>query len=114
MKVWAETGNVGQVIRLFEGEWCPTEPEFATLVRVERSIAVKEIRDQVYTRDGGRCRNCGKIETRRQAHLDEIKSRGDGGEISVKNGQILCAACHILPGGKHDRFPRFTRKGKVS
>ena len=60
-----------------------------------RSSAVREIRRQVFERDGYECRRCGAVLTLQTGHMDEIKSRGEGGEVSLDNCWLLCADCHI-------------------
>jgi 5-methylcytosine-specific restriction endonuclease McrA len=77
-------------------------------------VKVAEIRQQVYTRQGGRCISCDKYVTDAQAHLHERIHRGQGGEISLKNSEILCYDCHLNREtyGHGKRKPQFGRKSE--
>lgn len=79
-----------------------------------RKDAVAEIRKQVFERSRGECENCSYPITA-NAHMDEKISRGDGGEISLTNCQMLCARCHIIgPTSKHgNRTPQWTGQALV-
>jgi 5-methylcytosine-specific restriction endonuclease McrA len=79
-------------------------------------VTVAEIRQQVYDRQGGRCRSCDKFVTSEQAHMHEKVHRGQGGEISLDNSEILCYDCHLNREefGHGKRKPQFRRKGEIS
>ena len=92
----------------------PEAPFGRVVLDVPRSEAVGDIRRAVFNRDEYQCRHCGALVTWNTGHLDEIVPRGKGGEVSVENGQTLCAKCHIVgPESKHGktRSPKFS-KGK--
>ena len=54
----------------------------------------KAIRHEVLLRDGFRCQICGKIVQGRDAQIDHIVSRQDGGSDHPSNLQVLCASDH--------------------
>lgn len=69
--------------------------------------AVGQIRQMLWEKQKGECVRCGELITWK-AHMHEKTHRGEGGEISVNNSELLCADCHIGPQGEHsDRQPRF-------
>lgn len=91
--------------------------------QMERSVAVDQIRRQVYDKYEHKCAKCTKLLRFERGHLnsmelDEVQARGEceqvskydyqSGEVSVANGQPLCRDCHTGKGGKHDRSPSFT------
>lgn len=82
-------------------------------LNVSRADAVYDIRRAVFERDDYTCRHCGEY-VGKNGHLDEVIPRGLGGSVSVANGQVLCAKCHILgPESKHGgRAPRFSQGEK--
>lgn len=65
-----------------------------------------EIRRIIYDRQGGRCLACDEYVTWKQAHLHERVPRGQGGEISRENSEILCSYCHLNV-AHGDRRPQF-------
>jgi hypothetical protein len=109
--VWVAVNKQGRPIRILKGtplfEDYPDEHGFRFM---RRSEAVEEIRDQVYDRSKGFCRNCGDIILLDSFHMHEVKHRGKGGEISLDNSIALCAKCHIGPEGEHKA--RRTRFGE--
>jgi len=60
--------------------------------------AVEAIRRQVFERDKYECRHCGALVTWKNGEMNEIKPKGDGGEVSLANCELLCYGCH--QGGK--------------
>jgi len=54
----------------------------------------KAVRHEVLVRDGWCCQACRKIVQGRDAQVDHIISRQDGGGDDLMNLQILCASCH--------------------
>ena len=54
----------------------------------------KATRHEVLLRDGFRCQVCGKIVQGRDAQIDHIISRQDGGGDHPSNLQVLCASDH--------------------
>lgn len=79
---------------------------------MEKALAVSQIRRQVYNKQDGRCMRCPALVTYRAAHLHEKIHRGEGGEISLENSEILCAECHLFgKGSAHgNRRPQFTKR----
>ncbi len=75
-----------------------------------REEAIEQIRWQVFERDNWTCVHCGRKMSWYVGELDEKISRGQGGEISVENGQTLCHVCHVE---KHGRVPKFGEHEKV-
>lgn len=109
--VWAEATG-GKVIRIFRSQklaFAGCEDPQA----MYKDEAVGSVRRQVFDRQEEKCLACGKQvywdgSIFQRAHLDEIISKGRGGEVSLANCQILCFNCHVGPDGKHsDRRPRF-------
>lgn len=111
--VWVEVVG-GKVIRIFKSQklaFAGCEDPKAMF----KAEAVGEIRQQVYDRQEGKCLWCGK-EMKYEGglfermHLDEIISKGRGGEVSLQNCQGLCSDCHLKI--KHgNRQPRFGENG---
>ena len=55
----------------------------------------RRMRREVLIRDGWQCKSCGKVcVARREAHVDHIVDKKDGGEDSLENLQTLCHSCH--------------------
>ena len=54
----------------------------------------KATRHEVLLRDGWCCQVCKKIVQGRDAQIDHIISRQDGGGDMQSNLQVLCASCH--------------------
>jgi 5-methylcytosine-specific restriction endonuclease McrA len=79
------------------------------ILTCKKVLTTEEIRRIVFERDEYHCVKCGELVTFETGHMDEIIPRGKGGKVSVENCQVLCARCHIGPGGKHDRRPRWTK-----
>ena len=54
----------------------------------------KATRHEVLLRDGFCCQACRKVVQGRDAQIDHIISRKDGGGDMPSNLQVLCASCH--------------------
>lgn len=111
--VWVEVSGSGLPIRIIKN-WGEASKLPSDLVRfVDRTWAVGEIRRQVFERDGYECRRCGKRLTLQSGHMDHIVSKGDRGDTSVENGQLLCFDCHegTLTSEHGNRRLLFTRRG---
>ncbi|MBC2196298.1 HNH endonuclease [Listeria booriae] len=61
-----------------------------------RTQAWEDLRTDVYIRDGGRCRACGKFVYGRDAQVHHIKPIWKNPELKldVENVILVCAACH--------------------
>ena len=94
--VWAELGEDGMAIQLFKNWKAASQagsyPAHAALML--RSIAVDDIRRQVWERDKKRCTHCGTVVSYYVMELHEYLWRGRGGAVSVLNGVTLCPDCH--------------------
>lgn len=56
-------------------------------------------RSLVLRRDGGRCRNCGKLVALESCHIHHVKRRSEGGDHALSNLIALCRDCHTLMDG---------------
>lgn len=108
--VWVARGENKKVSRIFKS----SKLAFAGCENPEavfKAEAVGEIRRQVYDRQDGQCLWCGARATYdgdlfSRMHMDEIKSKGLGGEVSLENCRCLCPKCHLQD--RHgNRRPRF-------
>ena len=109
-QVWCELSAEGRVIRIFRNRRKAAEAELAFPVDlVDRAEAVKDIRRQVFERDGYSCTHCGKAINWDTGHLHERLWRGRGGEMSLENSTTLCFACHTYDkvAGHGARQPQF-------
>jgi 5-methylcytosine-specific restriction endonuclease McrA len=75
-------------------------------INFKKDLTTAEIRRIVYDRQAGECIMCSATVGWNQAHLHEKIHRGDGGEVSLKNSEILCYYCH-LDVEHGDRKPQF-------
>ena len=111
-RVWVELSAEGCVIRIFRTRRDAAEAELAFPINhVDRAEAVKDIRRQVFERDGYSCTHCGKAINWDTGHLHERLWRGRGGEMSLDNSTTLCYSCHLNDpvAGHGKRQPQFTR-----
>ena len=106
-----EVGADRRVVRIFKStraayKWLVTEHHGALLKRVEREVAVKQIREQIWERCGGICEKCSiNRVTWDSGQMHEKQHRGKGGDISLENSIFICRDCHDA--AHHDRRPRF-------
>lgn len=91
--VFVEVNEDGNIIRIIRHGVYDLPIE--RVRQVARSVAVKEIRDEVFKRSKGYCRDCGDI-IDYTFHMHEVVFRGQGGEISLENSIALCSKCHRL------------------
>ena|ERR1700719_1258099 len=111
MKVWVQLGDDGLAVRIFSNQKemffeCPEGRE----AEMERALATRQIRIQVWNRQNGTCVRCPKILTWESGHLHERETRGQGGNISLDNSEMLCYTCHLGFDGVHqNRQLRFTK-----
>jgi len=58
-------------------------------------------KQRVFARDGRICAICNTDEG--QMHIDHIIPRVSGGDHSLENLRVLCAACNLRKGSRSDR-----------
>ena len=75
-------------------------------------MTVAEIRHAIWLCQKGHCISCDVFVTEEQAHMHEKIHRGQGGEISLDNSEILCYDCHLNREefGHGKRKPQFPKK----
>lgn len=68
------------------------KPNFKRRVpkRAERNAFTKSMREKIYNRDNGKCRQCG----RPGQEIHHIMFRSRGGRGVYTNGLTLCHTCH--------------------
>lgn len=64
----------------------------------------EEIRQQVFKRDGYRCRYCGS--TAGPFHADHVYPYSKGGETSIENMVTACATCNTSKSSKVGLWPK--------
>lgn len=64
------------------------------LTRYKRKNAIKFSRENVYTRDKGKCQYCARNVTRAQATYDHVLPRDLGGKTKWENIVIACLECN--------------------
>lgn len=107
--IWAQTDEfTGLAIRIFRTRKAAFEAADKP-VCIEKALAVSQVRRQVFNRQEGVCLRCPNIILWTTGHLHENISRGQGGEVSLENCEMLCADCH-LNGAHGDRRPQFTNR----
>lgn len=57
-------------------------------------------------RDGYQCQTCGALVTGRNAHVDHIVAKSQGGGDEVSNLQVLCVSCHAKKEGWRATKPK--------
>jgi 5-methylcytosine-specific restriction endonuclease McrA len=93
-KVWVEIDpKSGLPIRIVKSRYEVYSLPLEKIAFWPRSEAVGLIRKQIFDRDKD-CQRCGKTLTRATMHMDEKVSKGEGGEVSLKNCWALCYECH--------------------
>ena len=65
-----------------------------------RRRGVRFSRENVYTRDKGRCQYCRKRLTRPESTYDHVKPRAQGGKTRWENIVIACVVCNQRKGGR--------------
>ncbi len=66
----------------------------------DRKPAVKFSRENVYTRDHGKCQYCGHRVPRPEATYDHVIPRSQGGQTRWENVVICCVPCNQKKGGR--------------
>jgi 5-methylcytosine-specific restriction endonuclease McrA len=81
--------------------WQVKMPSVVRLLRpVARRHAVKFSRQNVYTRDRGRCQYCGLRIGRDNWTYDHVVPRAQGGRTSWENVVVACVTCNQRKGGR--------------
>jgi hypothetical protein len=112
VKVWVQLGDDGLAVRIFSHQKemffeCPAGRE----AEMERALATRQIRVQIWDRQNGTCIRCPTILTWENGHLHERVFRSQGGNISLDNSEMLCFACHEGEFGAHkNRQLKFTKR----
>ena len=75
-----------------------------SLVRVERGRVSNKMRFAIYSRDGYRCKCCGRKGTREDLEIDHIVPVAKGGKSEWNNLQTLCPRCNKEKGTKTIRY----------
>jgi hypothetical protein len=115
MKVWVQLGENGLATRIFSHQKemffeCPPE---AKSMEMDRALAIRQIRVQIWDRQNGACVRCPALLTWESMHMHERKSRGRGGNYGLDNSEGLCFACHLGEFGAHpEKQLRFTKRGE--
>ena len=114
--VWVQCDEfTGWATRIFKNQKSALSAVENFVQQMDRALAVSQIRRQVFDRQEGVCINCPTMLTFSSGHLHEKIHRGQGGEISLANSEMLCADCHIGPRGEHsDRAPKFSKTAELS
>jgi 5-methylcytosine-specific restriction endonuclease McrA len=76
-----------------------------SIIRFLRAIthrrrAVRFSRENVYSRDSGRCQYCGGRVPRFEATYDHVIPRSQGGHTNWENVVICCVSCNQRKGGR--------------
>jgi 5-methylcytosine-specific restriction endonuclease McrA len=77
----------------------PSVVRFLKAIRGKRK-AIKFSRENVYTRDQGRCQYCANKVPRSEATYDHVVPRSQGGKTEWTNIVIACVDCNQKKGGK--------------
>lgn len=77
----------------------PSVVRFVYQIRLKRT-GVKFSRENVYTRDKGRCQYCRRQVTRMEATYDHVVPRRQGGLTKWDNIVIACLPCNQKKGGR--------------
>lgn len=77
----------------------PSVVRFLYNTRIRKG-SVKFSRENVYTRDKGRCQYCGKKVSRMEATYDHVVPRRLGGQTRWDNIVISCYGCNQRKGGR--------------
>ena len=104
--VWVEINSDSLPIRIFRNKKAAmASSSFVALCL--RSVAVSEIRHQIFLRSKGNCELCSATVTEQSGHMHEMHHRGKGGEISLENSMMICVKCH--KNAHKDRNPKWSR-----
>lgn len=90
--------------------WKPKSPRLLRLPKIQPAMVKRpsagldewarvsaDTRLFVWTRDQGRCRNCGSTQN---LHFDHVIPRAWGGSGSAENVELLCRDCNLKKGAR--------------
>lgn len=108
--VWVELRPI--VVRIFRSRKASIAASrripCGNIVLKKYGDAVGELRHTLFLRSQGNCEQCNSPINEKGSHMHERKHRGKGGEISLGNSILVCAACHDFD--HRDRKPKFRRR----
>lgn len=88
--------------KLIDGRRFYSREVWKSIERVERAKVSKELRQEIFERDGYTCVNCGSTE-KESLEIDHIMPISKGGKTEPSNLQTLCRNCNIRKGNDIDR-----------
>ena len=105
-----ELGGLQRPIRIFKNKkaYMRAWSRGGRFCEMDYADAVAAIRHQIFVRSNSDCELCGSPITEQGSHMHETHHRGKGGEISLANSVLACAACHKFQ--HRDREPKFNRR----
>lgn len=87
---------ITEMAKLAKKEWDSTTVERRTSVVESKTRYIpKQVKELVYTRDKGKCRNCG---SKHALEYDHINPFSRGGKTNVENLRLLCRNCNQRKG----------------
>ena len=87
--------------KLIDGRRFYSREVWKSIERVERAKVSKELRQEIFERDGYTCVNCGSTE-KESLEIDHIMPISKGGKTEPSNLQTLCRNCNIRKGNNID------------
>lgn len=87
--------------KLIDGRRFYSGEVWDSIKRVERAKVSKELRQEIFERDGYTCVNCGSTE-KESLEIDHIMPISKGGKTEPGNLQTLCHDCNIRKGNDID------------
>lgn len=88
--------------KLIDGRRFYSREVWKSIERVERAKVSKELRQEIFERDGYTCVICGSTE-KESLEIDHIMPISKGGKTEPSNLQTLCRNCNIRKGNDIDR-----------
>lgn len=88
--------------KLIDGRRFYSRKVWKSIERVERAKVSKELRQEIFERDGYTCVICGSTE-KESLEIDHIMPISKGGKTEPSNLQTLCRNCNIRKGNDIDR-----------
>lgn len=87
--------------KLIDGRRFYSREVWKSIERVERAKVSKELRQEIFERDGYTCVNCGSTE-KESLEIDHIMPISKGGKTEPSNLQTLCRNCNARKGNNID------------